>query len=281
MPPEVRKEDSRKERNNNTGLVVLITVLVMLVLGMGAFIIYDKVINKTNEPNSEENNKVDNNETITYTNYDLEEAKKLVDKYYVLYDDGTSFDNMSNEDKNAIAFTQIGASSLKEVSCKSLYGKDSYELENSVLGCQSNTEVIDYNILNNEYHKMFGNNNDAAKVGFEKQYHFDYVSTTNQFAKLECFGTCGSPFGIMAIYDVLTAKIDSDDNLIINVGYDLFSFNPDSEKYISKYDSSTVIDSSSDLNDNYIKQNPDKVYEITFTFEKENGDFVLKSFTRK
>lgn len=50
-----------EERKNNTGLVVLITVLVMLVLGMGAFIIYDKVINKTNELNSEENNKVDNN----------------------------------------------------------------------------------------------------------------------------------------------------------------------------------------------------------------------------
>lgn len=51
-----------EERNNNTGLVVLITVLVMVVLGLVGFIVYDKVINKTNEPSTGENNKVDNGE---------------------------------------------------------------------------------------------------------------------------------------------------------------------------------------------------------------------------
>lgn len=61
-----------EERNNNTGLVVLVTVLVMLVLGMGAFIIYDKVINKTNEPNTEENNKVDNTEENNDSNENID-----------------------------------------------------------------------------------------------------------------------------------------------------------------------------------------------------------------
>ena len=54
--PPPKKLRDMEERKNNTGLVVLVTVLVMLVIGMGAFIIYDKVINKTNEPNIEENN---------------------------------------------------------------------------------------------------------------------------------------------------------------------------------------------------------------------------------
>lgn len=67
-----------EERKNNTGLVVLTTVLVMLVLGMGAFIIYDKVINKTNEPNSEENNKVDNNDSNDITEYDYADINKTL-----------------------------------------------------------------------------------------------------------------------------------------------------------------------------------------------------------
>lgn len=61
-----------EERNNNTGLIVLITVLIMLVLGLVGFIVYDKVINKTNEPNTGENNKVENNEENKDSNENID-----------------------------------------------------------------------------------------------------------------------------------------------------------------------------------------------------------------
>ena len=59
-----------EERRSSTGIAVLITVLVMLVLGLGGFIVYDKVLNKKEEPQiKEEDNKVkvedkNNNTTV-------------------------------------------------------------------------------------------------------------------------------------------------------------------------------------------------------------------------
>lgn len=57
-----------EERRSSTGIAVLITVLVMLVLGLGGFIVYDKVLNKKEEPQiKEEDNKVEdknNNTTV-------------------------------------------------------------------------------------------------------------------------------------------------------------------------------------------------------------------------
>lgn len=76
-----------EERNNNVVTAVIITLMAVAIIGLVGFIVYDKVINKTNEPNSEENNKVDNNEnkqeveeqkTIEVTKSLEEELRKLI-----------------------------------------------------------------------------------------------------------------------------------------------------------------------------------------------------------
>ena len=52
-----------EERNNNNVVTaVIITVLVMVVLGLVGFVVYDTTIGKANESNTGENNTVDNNE---------------------------------------------------------------------------------------------------------------------------------------------------------------------------------------------------------------------------
>lgn len=51
-----------ERKNNSVVMAVIITILVMVVLGLIGFIVYDKVINKTNEPNMEENNNESSNE---------------------------------------------------------------------------------------------------------------------------------------------------------------------------------------------------------------------------
>lgn len=53
-----------EERKNNNSVViaVIMTLMVVVIVGLVGFIVYDKVINKTNEPSIEENNKVENNE---------------------------------------------------------------------------------------------------------------------------------------------------------------------------------------------------------------------------
>ena len=44
-----------ERERNNTGLIVVVTLLVVAVLGLIGFIVYDKVIKDSNEPNTEEN----------------------------------------------------------------------------------------------------------------------------------------------------------------------------------------------------------------------------------
>ena len=78
-----------EERKNNTGLIVLITVLVILVLGMGGFIIYDKVINKTNESDIEENNSETQNtedDLVVRKSYKVGDEVELADSsiWYVI-----------------------------------------------------------------------------------------------------------------------------------------------------------------------------------------------------
>ena len=69
----------------NTGLIVLVIILSLLVVGLGGFIVYDKVLsnnevenNDNNEINNDENNQVDNNDDINnYTDQELIDSVKM------------------------------------------------------------------------------------------------------------------------------------------------------------------------------------------------------------
>jgi len=307
------------QKNNNTGIIITITVLVMLVLGLIGFIVYDKVINKTNEPNNDmsgmnndindpNNNSTNDNDSITYTDYDLDDAAELIKKYY--YDDSpngvSTFDKMSEIDKAYIAFAHLDKSVINTKSCKSLYedsisdgtvetsGNGVYQIVGTVLVCDQTTKVFSYDSLNNEFKKLFGSSNSVAKENFKisgwlfnlNEYsRADYVQSSNQFALLECRGTCGgSEFESKSIYDVLNAKLSSDGKLIVTVGYVVFHYEwgrTDNKPYVADFDSSLAYDYSIDVEENFIKNHADEVTKLEFIFEQENGNFVLTSFTKK
>ena len=151
MPPKVRREDSMEERKNSTGLIVLITVLVMLVLGMGAFIVYDNVMNNTNEPNTGENS---NNENGSNTNttqvVDIEKIKAEVSKVM-------SFDKL-NEDFNYLKLTKSGNLVIGINNDSSLYQKYSkeYSIADDVL------DVYVFNIGNGGYQYIYALKKDGT-----------------------------------------------------------------------------------------------------------------------
>jgi len=60
-----------EEKKNNKGLIIVVCVLSVLVLALGGFIVYDKVISKSDE-NPKDNNIVENNGT-TETNNEVGE----------------------------------------------------------------------------------------------------------------------------------------------------------------------------------------------------------------
>ena len=50
----------KEKRNNNGGLIALIIVLFLLVLGLGGYIVYDKVLSSTNDKKDELSNEFTN-----------------------------------------------------------------------------------------------------------------------------------------------------------------------------------------------------------------------------
>ena len=153
-----------EERKNNIGLIVLITVLVVLVLGMGAFIIYDKVINKINEPNTEENS---NNEGSTNTTrvVDIEKIKAEVSKVM-------SFDK-TNEDFNYLKLTKSGNLSIGIDKDSSLYQKYSkeYSIADDVL------DVYIFNIGNGGYQYIYA----LKKDGTIDRMEIPFPASTSDF----------------------------------------------------------------------------------------------------
>lgn len=70
-------------KKKNTGLIISVIILSILVVGLSSFIIYDKVLSKKNEVNNQENNNkpklLSNEEAIT-------EGKRLYDQATKIYE---------------------------------------------------------------------------------------------------------------------------------------------------------------------------------------------------
>ena len=81
------------ENKNNTGLVVLVTILSLLVLGLGGYLVYDKFLDKNNTENNQtnDNNVGDNitnrdNNQENNTTYKLGDVVTLSKIHYTFYD---------------------------------------------------------------------------------------------------------------------------------------------------------------------------------------------------
>lgn len=80
----------------NTGLIVLVVILSLLVVGLGGYIVYDKVLNKEDSNinnNVKDNNNIQNNtdnttnnDASTSGNDDLDLSKKLKSVFGSIYD---------------------------------------------------------------------------------------------------------------------------------------------------------------------------------------------------
>ena len=103
----------------NTGLIVLVVVLVITVLGTSGFIVYDKVLNnKNNETNNNQENNKDkikeelwiNSDLVqnlySYVNVTHEENGELL-KDYFFKNEKVTLDNISNDTKLWMAYTQL------------------------------------------------------------------------------------------------------------------------------------------------------------------------------
>lgn len=116
-----------EENKSSVGIAVIITVLVMLVLGLGGYIIYEKVSsNKTNDPTIDEENK----------NVDQKDQT----------DDNDKTEDKTNEPNNSQTNTSV---SLKDVVGEYTYSKKCETVSGPTNEVEYNT-TKSYIILKND-----------------------------------------------------------------------------------------------------------------------------------
>lgn len=201
----------------NTGLVV--TLLILLVLGLGSYIVADKVLSAKQGNKIEESVETNNNQ-LEEKDYDLGEAKVLISKYivvdpYLLF--GTDFNNQT---KNILALLNVPTIKTRLEICDNLY-QNSHEKDvegyifdggREVCPFGKSVKAISYEEANNVYSQLFDGNMSkeySKLLGFV----YDYVDEKNVFVSLDTrYG------GVVpeSTYEVISAKITNGE-LKINV----------------------------------------------------------------
>lgn len=259
---------------------VIITILAILVLGLGGYLVYDKVVNKET-PSINKNE--EKQEEVKEESYDLVEAKKLVDKYYLNhFFGGNSFNGYTDEVKIWLAYNSLSETQQSTVNCAELYeGKENvtkdpqgYILENKRT-CDGEAKTVTYDNMSKAYKSFFGNNVELKKEDISQ---FDYNEEKDIFILLGC--RCGGADTSIYIYDVKTAK-QIGNNLIVEVGYSVIIdnyYNGESH-YYSNVDSSVIYTldevNQEEFEDNFIKKYLDVMDTYKFTFVKENDHYIL------
>lgn len=278
-----------ERKNNNVVIAVVITVLVMIVLGLVGFIVYDKVITKTDEPSTGEHNKVENNEQEkeeVVVDYNLSDAKKLVDKYYYNYRGmETTFQKMSENDKMFIAYTKLNESDFGTAKCEKLYAGNKNDAGGyyvDVLGneyaCNNDySKTIAYDLINSAYQELFGSSVNIPKKSFAIGWEaVGYTQNTNEFVDLEFYGGGDWPEP-QPKYEVLSAKLINDNELVVEVGYVVFTVDVERELYYADFDKNITYTDINKIEEDFFTKNADKVKVLKFNFTKENNKFVLNN----
>lgn len=185
---------------NNTGLVVLITILVMAVLGLSGFIVYDKVINKDDKVTTGEDNKVEENnakekltevsiydEVITSLRYPMNTFSigeiKHWDYKNITIDDLTRKDMMFaaaynvepiKEEINQMVVEIYSATTI-ENNFKSIFGPDT-KYTNESIGTQECGKISEYNEKDSTYIAYSGCGGDSLS-------YIDRISKTYKAEK--------------------------------------------------------------------------------------------------
>ncbi|MBR3362316.1 MAG: hypothetical protein IKG40_00135 [Bacilli bacterium] len=272
------------EKKSNKGLIATIIFLILLVLGLGGFIAYDKVINKPEEPKTKKIKK----ETTNKENLDVV-AKLLInklDKYYVDYYDKkeqVDFENTSDKDLILGAFIYGNNSNLTKAIVddyyNNLFGRTLTTYPD--LNCWINDGIYaKYNPSINEYEKQMIKTPTGEEI--------DHAH--------------GGPSIVHSIF-IKTNKIEKeDDNYIITVtkiygpAEGLIetpetAFYADAKYQVKINELSSFIRKDSNgmlLTDdfteaiNYYNQNYDTfktpMPKYKYTFKKSNNDFYLTNF---
>ena len=273
---------------------IIITVLIVFVLGLGGFIIYDKVINKPVRDSAKEEIVDDVEEE-----YNLEDAEALVSKYANSFL-RTGKTKIDKEFKNQLALEIVSdAEMVKNISCDELYAnkitvqKDDYGYKVKIIKqtdydlvyyCSETTSGIDYDTANKYYHQLFGKNENIDKsytYSIESLLSFDYNDAKNMYIRIFIPGSPGSN---THYHEVESAKKIGDKIEITIKDFDYFdNFYDNIIEYVEDktISSSYTSDNKNDVLHALYQKVKDKLPIYKFTFVKEDNNYILSDVEKE
>lgn len=272
----------------------IITILTILVLGLGGFIIYDKVINK--EGTTPNNNTEQGEEKVE--DFDLGEAKKLVEKYIVLFN-VYGYSEYYSECKKYLAYKNLSIGDIKSVYPETISDfKCSSDISSNTSGlyyCKNKkstdgyayagqeTDSISYDALNASYKKLYGNDQNVSKESFDSTKElckFVYSSQINSFIEqcLEDGGTGDSPL-VKSIYKVKTAKLEGK-QLVLTVGYGGLYIAHDRYSYLLTLDNDKDVGVNSSNEEELLDKYLDQLSTYKLEFLYEDGVYKLRNMEK-
>ena len=271
---------------------IIITVLAVLLLGLGVYVVTDKVLNKEVK---QENKKEEVVEKIE--NFDKEEAKTIVEKYlhglFAKTIEKEIKDGLSEDYRLFLAITYAEKSNF-DYKCKEAFPNstlDEYGFYNINEGnfagaCSENRNPDEYSgatyeEVNKSYKKLFGNEKDAPKkntsFGLDR---YGYSEKYDAYIKLDC--RCGGSYFPDRYLDITNATIQCN-RLEVTFKYAVMEYTYENSNYKVCINNSckTVDNVNSFITsgiEEFYEENKDIVKEYKFTFNKgTDGCYFVKS----
>lgn len=213
-------------------IIAIIVILSIIILGLGGYIILDKLVFNTTTRTEPEEVK----ETTTISK---EEAKELLKEFGFEMNvtcEKTVFDyGYSDEFKGIFAIEKAMEKSGEEEPCSKIFTELNQEMvggmregtlykgTSGICMKDDNTKIVSYEEVNKTYNELYGEN--VPKRSFNgtnvagQFYHFyDYVDSKDVYASMKCAGCGGSCGTSFTIYKVNEASMEGNE-LKINVTY--------------------------------------------------------------
>lgn len=258
---------------------VIIIILVILILGLSGYLVYDKLLVSTD---NEESN---NDKKLEGETFDLAEAKTIIDKY--LNSDMRNIieriEETNLDEETRLAMVLNSLESDVNYRCDELfenvgeYGDIGSTFYRMGWVCEQREDSqYTYSNVNEQYKKFFGSSENALKQNILYRYEaYAYSDIKNLYVSLQpMFGPILSNSYYYEVKEALTTNSE----LKIKIAYLTYKENALLDEKGISYEMDNIeytVDTKDEIKQIYV-QNEQKLPTLTFIFENENDNYVLK-----
>lgn len=266
-----------ENKSGKFGLGIFVGILIALVIGMGIFIVYDKVLNNDNANNSEDqNNTQNNNESNVVTELSISDS--LVQELYssIMFGYGLTNDYYYHNSSKTLVSDMKNYTKMYLTANKWL--KEYRNNPNSdVVESNDYTLIVPEEQIKNVYYRIFGKD---SVYSLNSSYNFCPIMSYEGADKIKLSLACGGGTGLpKVVQNIIKAeKTENEIYIYENVaflnyvednsdGRHVYNLYKDTEKTNLVAEKVVLVGDYNELVEQY--QNKLDTYKYTF---KSNGD---------